>query len=159
RGELHVARRETTQAAVAFESAAKLATRADALEQGQLQETFGRYLRRARQRRAATERLSAAYDNYRRLGATPFLDRCEPELAACGLTTTRNDGRSPTALTPQEVAVSRLVAAGLTNHQVAQELFLSPKTVEYHLGHIFTKLGVTSRTQLAARHGEGGIKS
>ncbi|MDV9175114.1 helix-turn-helix transcriptional regulator, partial [Streptomyces sp. W16] len=54
-------------------------------------------------------------------------------------------------LTPQELAVARLVASGLTNRQVARELVISVKTVEYHLGRIFPKLGVDSRTRLAAR--------
>jgi DNA-binding NarL/FixJ family response regulator len=55
------------------------------------------------------------------------------------------------ALTPQEAAVARLVASGLTNREVATELVLSVKTVEYHLGKVFAKLGLTSRSQLAAR--------
>jgi DNA-binding NarL/FixJ family response regulator len=95
-------------------------------------------------------------DTFTTLGARPFAERCQRELAACGVS------RAPAAvtggqpLTPQELAVARLVAEGLTNRQVASELVVSVKTVEFHLGRVFAKLGLRTRAQLAAyvaRHG------
>ena len=63
----------------------------------------------------------------------------------------------PDELTAQELRVARAVARGATNREVAAELFLSPKTVEFHLGRVFRKLGVRSRTQLARLVAEGGL--
>ena len=86
----------------------------------------------------------------RRLQAVPFLDRCGDELTACGLHPARRIlGATP--LSPREQSVVRLVARGLTNRQIAAELVISVKTVEVHLGHIFAKLEVSTRTQLAAK--------
>nr|WP_062342364.1 LuxR family transcriptional regulator [Herbidospora sakaeratensis] len=114
---------------------------------------FGAFLRRCAARRQAADHLKAARDLLAPLGAAPALARCRRELAACGAADqARQTG--PRALTPQEHAVARLVAAGLTNRQVARELVLSVKTVEYHLGHVFTKLGIGSRAQLARRFRE-----
>jgi DNA-binding NarL/FixJ family response regulator len=83
------------------------------------------------------------------MGATPFLERCTAELNAFG---DHADGREPGAslLTPQEQAVARLVCKGKSNQQVADELVVSVKTVGYHLGNAFSKLGVHSRTELCA---------
>ena len=88
--------------------------------------------------------------DFQQLGARPFVQRIDQELAACGLTPAPRSSLTASTLTPQEVAVARLVASGRTNREVAGELALSVKTVEYHLGHVFTKLGVASRSQLAA---------
>jgi len=118
-------------------------------ERGLLEEAYGRRLRRRGKRREAVARLEAAGDAFARLGAAPFAERSAGELAACGAV--RRNVLGPPDLTAQELAVARLVTSGLTNRQVAQELVVSVKTVEYHLGHLFAKLGVTSRTQLARR--------
>ena len=83
-------------------------------------------------------------------GAVPYVDRAAAELAVCGLTPRRHDTGLP-LLTPREQAVARLVAEGLTNREIAERLFVSVKTVEYHLANAFTKLGVRSRAHLAAR--------
>ena len=93
---------------------------------------------------AAQGRLSA-------VGARPAAQRCEQELAACGLAPSARKSRDYTALTPQESAVARLVVSGMTNREVAEELMLSTKTVEFHLSNIYTKLGVRSRSELRAR--------
>jgi DNA-binding NarL/FixJ family response regulator len=85
------------------------------------------------------------------LGARPFLDVCDRELRACGLQPAPDRPDDLLGLTTQERAVVNFVAHGLTNREVAAELYVSPKTIEYHLGRVFAKLGVTSRTQLAAR--------
>jgi DNA-binding NarL/FixJ family response regulator len=80
---------------------------------------------------------------------------CDAELAAVGAGTQRRERTDAHDLTPQELAVARLVTTGLTNREVATELYLSVKTVEYHLGKVFTKLGISSRTQLAQRMNAG----
>jgi len=84
-----------------------------------------------------------------RMGAEAFAERAATELSATG---ERARPRSPATtfdLTPQEARVAGLAAEGETNNQIAAELFISPRTVEYHLGKVFRKLGVTSRAQLA----------
>ncbi|MCZ4516627.1 helix-turn-helix transcriptional regulator, partial [Streptomyces sp. ActVer] len=117
---------------------------------------YGGFLRRAGRRTRAGEQLRTARDLLVRLDAPPDLGRCERELAACGLGPAGSAAereprtRGAALLTPQELAVARLVASGLTNRQVARELVISVKTVEYHLGRIFPKLGVDSRTRLTA---------
>ncbi|WP_171074980.1 helix-turn-helix transcriptional regulator [Nonomuraea basaltis] len=107
---------------------------------------LGRLLRRTGRRRAAAERLSAARAIFERLGARPLADRCGQELEACGL-----EPHAPVrlGLTPQELSTATLVAHGLTNRQIATELLISVKTVEYHIGKIYTKLGIGSRVALA----------
>jgi DNA-binding NarL/FixJ family response regulator len=123
---------------------------AAALDQALTHAAYGRFLRRAGERRAAGDQLHTAHEAFRTLGAQPFLDRCNTELAACGLASDRTRPRNDPGLTPQEQAVARLVCAGRSNREVAAELVISVKTVGYHLGNAYTKLGVNSRTQLAA---------
>jgi DNA-binding NarL/FixJ family response regulator len=86
-----------------------------------------------------------------RLGAEAHLDRLQTELAACGLEGSRTSRPERLSLTPQELAVARLVCRGMSNREVAAELVLSVKTIGYHLGNVYSKLGVNSRTQLAAK--------
>ena len=112
---------------------------------------YGQVLRRAGQRRAAAERLSAARERLVGLRARPWVERCEQELAACGLAPAKRSEFDPSRLTAQELAVARLVAVGMSNRQVASELFISIKTVQFHLTHIYAKLGVSSRAELAAQ--------
>ena len=112
---------------------------------------FGQMLRRTGRRRAAAERLAGARERLAGLRAQPHLQRCEQELAACALAPGKRAEFDPTRLTAQESAVARLVAAGMSNRQVASELFISIKTVQFHLTHIYAKLGVGSRAELAAR--------
>jgi DNA-binding CsgD family transcriptional regulator len=109
---------------------------------------YGEWLRRARRRTEARPQLAAALETFQRLGASPWADRAGTELRATGQTLRRQDtDRVP--LTPQEMQVVRLVAEGGSNQEVAAKLFLSPRTVAYHLYKAFPKLGVTSRTELA----------
>jgi DNA-binding CsgD family transcriptional regulator len=105
----------------------------------------GRRTQAAAQLRAASQRLSD-------LGARPFVERCERELAACGLTPIGRRDVDRERLTPRESSVARLVASGRTNREVAAELMVSVKTVEYHLGNIFGKLGIRSRRRLVAAY-------
>jgi ATP/maltotriose-dependent transcriptional regulator MalT len=154
RGELAAARHDTSTARAAFDDALRLGDgAADALEAAMVQTAYGRFLRRRGERRSAVERLSVAQTLFAALGAEPFLRRCDAELAACGLVPGSGVSLDHPQLTPQESAVARLVCAGRTNRQVADELVLSVKTVGYHLGHVYTKLGVSSRMELAARMG------
>ena len=95
------------------------------------------------------ELLTAALATFERLGARPYAERCRTELAGSGLQPAPRGGRG-SVLTSQELVVARLAAAGRTNREVAAELVVSVKTVEYHLRNVFQKLGVTRRRQLAA---------
>ena len=95
----------------------------------------------------AADLLDQAITRPEALGAAPFLERARRERAGCGLSPHR--GGFAHQLTPAEVAVAALVAAGRTNREVASELVLSIKTIESHLGRIYTKLGVRSRVELA----------
>ena len=116
-----------------------------------LELAHGQVLRRAGQRRAAANQLQAARDRLAGLRARPYLERCERELAACGLTPAKRSDFDPSRLTAQESAVARLVALGMGNRQVASELFVSIKTVQFHLTHIYAKLGISTRAELAAQ--------
>jgi DNA-binding NarL/FixJ family response regulator len=102
--------------------------------------------------------LTRARDTFGDLGARPARERCERELATCGLTPAKRSGSPRPDLTPQGQAVARLVATGRTNREVAAELLLSVKTVEVHLTRIYAKLGVSSRSQLAANPYDAGAK-
>ncbi|CAN5524948.1 LuxR family transcriptional regulator [soil metagenome] len=110
---------------------------------------YGQTLRRAGKRREADTVIGVARELYLSLGATTYVTRCDRELKAGGLHQVRG-GRDEVSLTPQEEAVSSLVARGLSNREVAAELYVSPKTVQYHLTRIYAKLGVRSRSELAA---------
>jgi DNA-binding NarL/FixJ family response regulator len=94
------------------------------------------------------ELLRVAHERFTRLGALPHLKPCERALLACGSGPARRAVLRGAALTPQELAVATLVCSGRTNREVAAELVLSVKTIEFHLGNAYAKLGVTSRTQL-----------
>jgi DNA-binding CsgD family transcriptional regulator len=110
---------------------------------------YGEHLRRERRRTDARAQLRAAIEGFERLRATPWAERAAAELRATGETARRRDASTVDHLTPQELQISRLVAEGLTNKEIAAQLFLSPRTIDSHLRNVFSKLGVTSRTQLA----------
>ena len=118
---------------------------------------YGSRLHRARRRVEARERLRQAKAIFDELGATPWAARAEAELRAAGAIR-RRPSAGPDELTPQELRVALAVARGATNREVAVELFLSPKTVEFHLGQIYRKLGVRSRTQLAGLVAAGTLE-
>jgi DNA-binding CsgD family transcriptional regulator len=111
---------------------------------------YGEYLRRARRRVDAREHLRAALALFEDLGATSRAERAAGELRASGETARRRDVSTATALTPQERQVAALVRQGMSNRDVAARLFLSPRTVDFHLRGCFAKLGITSRVELAA---------
>ena len=109
---------------------------------------YGEWLRRERARREARGHLRRAADLFRQVGAPPWEERAEAELRATGETTRRRDPSTLDQLTPQELQVAGLVAAGMTNRQIASQLYLSPRTIDYHLRKVFSKLGLVSRTEL-----------
>jgi DNA-binding CsgD family transcriptional regulator len=123
-------------------------------ERARVQLAAGGFLRRAGQRRRAVDLLDAARRGFAALGAEPYVERCAKELAASGLHPTARHDRDRAGLTSQELVVARLAAAGRTNREVAGELVVSVKTVEYHLRNAFQKLGITRRRQLPARLAE-----
>ena len=108
----------------------------------------GRLLRRTGNRKEAVERLRRANDLYTALRAAPFIARTEEELAACHLPAARAKKQSVFALTSRETEVAHLVGKGLSNPEVAAELFISRKAVEYHLGNIYAKCGLQGRQEL-----------
>jgi DNA-binding NarL/FixJ family response regulator len=95
--------------------------------------------------------VQAAHHAFSALGAYPFIRASEAELASAGLRPRSGGDADLPGLTSQELRVARLVASGLSNREAAAQLYLSPKTVEYHLAHAFAKLGVRSRHQLTTR--------
>ncbi|MBQ0866948.1 AAA family ATPase [Streptomyces sp. RK75] len=113
---------------------------------------YGEWLRRMRRKSDARGRLREAHETFRRLGATPWAQRARAELDATGEVAPQPaaaDG-ALAVLTPQEGKIIRLAARGLSNRDIAAQLFLSPRTVGYHLYKAFPKLGVTARAELAA---------
>ena len=102
--------------------------------------------RRLKQKRAAADALQQALELFERLGSPPWIDRTRSELGRVGLRPA-----SPRELTETERRVAELAAAGRTNREVAQELFMSPKTVEASLARVYGKLSISSRAELGAR--------
>ncbi|MCM0674814.1 AAA family ATPase [Micromonospora phytophila] len=121
-------------------------------EQARTQLAYGEWLRRARRRAAARAQLRGALEIFDRLGAQLWAERARAELRATGdvPAAPRTAGDPLSVLTPQERHVVRLAAGGASNRDIAAQLFLSPRTVGYHLYKAFPKLGITSRAQLAA---------
>src|SRR5215472_3196604 len=119
-------------------------------EQARTRLLYGEWLRRNRRRADAREHLLAAAAAFARMGARPWQDRAEAELRAAGAAPLAVAADDPLArLTPQELQVVRLAAAGASNKQIGAQLFLSPRTVGFHLYRAFPKLGVTGREELA----------
>ncbi len=117
-------------------------------EHARSQLCFGEFLRRRRRLTQAREVLTEALGAFTRLGARSWVQRTEAELRATGMASRPRRERSATQLTPQELQVALVVADGATNVEAAAQLFLSAKTIEYHLSNIYRKLGIRSRAQL-----------
>ena len=110
----------------------------------------GRRLRAIGNRPAAVARLESAHRVFSELGADPYVQSCATELAALEVPAAADSPATLLGLSRAELAVARLVATGLTNREVASQLYLSVKTVEYHLRNSYMKLEITSRRDLAA---------
>ena len=134
----------------AFEAA--LALHADVpapFERGRTLLAYGERLRRSRRRTDARPQLREALAVFEKLGAEPWSARARWELTATGEAVGDRTASATDQLTPQELQVALVVAEGATNREAGAKLFLSPKTIEAHLGRIYRKLGVRSRTELA----------
>jgi DNA-binding CsgD family transcriptional regulator len=108
----------------------------------------GEWLRRENRRRDARAQLRVAYDQLHTMGAEGFAERARRELVATGETARARTVTTQAHLTPQEATIARLAAGGQTNAEIGSELFISPRTVEYHLSKVFTKLGLRTRREL-----------
>jgi DNA-binding CsgD family transcriptional regulator len=118
-------------------------------ERARTELAYGEFLRRGRRRVDARTHLQAALDRFEQLNARPWAERARFELRAAGRTARKREPSTALQLTPQEVQVARFVARGLHTREVAAQLFLSTRTVDFHLRNVFTKLGISSRTELA----------
>lgn len=121
----------------------------DDFERARTQLHLGARLRRARRRADARTPLRAALSTFEALGAAPWADLAAGELRATGETAHRRGASVLRDLTPQELQIARMLSEGRTTRETAAALFLSPKTVEYHLRHVYIKIGVSSRAELA----------
>jgi len=121
----------------------------DAFETARTRLAYGERLRRMRRRVRAREELRGAMEVFDRLGASPWSGRAARELAATGETARRRDPSTWNQLTPQELQIAVLLGSGRTTREAAAAMFLSPKTIEYHLRSVYRKLGVRSRDELA----------
>jgi DNA-binding CsgD family transcriptional regulator len=121
---------------------------------------YGEWLRRGRRRVDARPHLRQALQTFDDLGARRWAERAAQELRASGERARRRDvAHDSPRLTPTELQVARLVGQGLPTRDVAAQLFVSPRTVDFHLRNVFTKLGVTSRAELAHVHLGAGATS
>jgi DNA-binding CsgD family transcriptional regulator len=132
----------------AFDAAVKLGGALAPFERGRTELLYGEWLRRERRPQDARKHLRVALQLFHYLRATPWVERAEVELRATGESTRKRDPSTLDDLTPQELQVAQLVAEGLTNREIAAQLFISPRTVDYHLRTVFAKLGIASRTEL-----------
>jgi DNA-binding CsgD family transcriptional regulator len=130
-------------------SLAQFALEAPVFERARTQLAYGERLRRERRKVEARTQLRTALDTFEGMGARLWAERARGELGASGETARKRDVSTLDDLTPQELRIAQLVAAGATNRDAAAQLFVSPKTVEYHLRKVFMKLGVGSRVELA----------
>ncbi|MEU1600785.1 AAA family ATPase [Streptomyces sp. NPDC005708] len=109
---------------------------------------YGEWLRRNNRRTDARDCLRNAYEMFSRVGADAFAERARRELQGTGETVRKRTAATQEALTAQEAHIARLAREGRTNTEIGAQLFLSPRTVEWHLRHVFMKLGIASRKEL-----------
>jgi DNA-binding CsgD family transcriptional regulator len=151
RGNLALAKRDAVAAEAEFARAHALSSSVlMPFQHALLNLHDGRRLRAFESESLAVGRLEAAHKVFSELGADPYVQLCATELRAMQIQTTPVGAATRLGITRAEFAVARLVATGLTNKEVATELFVSIKTVEYHLRNIYMKLNITSRRALAA---------
>jgi DNA-binding NarL/FixJ family response regulator len=118
------------------------------MELGRAHLLYGEWLRRHQHRADAREHLRTAHDMFGRFGAMAFAERARRELQATGEKVRKRSLDTRDVLTAQEAQVTRLAAEGHTNPEIGAQLFISARTVEYHLSKVYTKLGVGSRREL-----------
>jgi DNA-binding CsgD family transcriptional regulator len=132
-----------------FQEALRLDTEQPAsFERARTELAYGELLRRSRRRAEAREHLRSALETFERMGAALWANHARAELRATGETARKRDPSTLDQLTPQELQIARLVGTGATNRDIAAQLFLSPRTVDYHLRKVFVKLGISSRAEL-----------
>jgi DNA-binding CsgD family transcriptional regulator len=136
------------------EAIERLARSRIVVHRARAQLVYGEWLRRENRRLDAREQLRAAHETFDRIGAEAFAERARRELLATGETVRRRTAETLYELTAQEAQVARLAVDGRTNPEIGAQLFISPRTVEYHLRKVFTKLDIRSRKELrgALRH-------
>jgi DNA-binding CsgD family transcriptional regulator/tetratricopeptide (TPR) repeat protein len=134
-----------------FQEALRVHESAGVFERARTELCFGERLRRRGRRRDSRMHLGAALEAFEGSGATPWAERARTELRASGLTLRRRQPAVREQLTPQELQVARLVAEGKTNRDAAATLFVTPKTVEFHLTRVYRKLEIHSRSELVRR--------
>jgi DNA-binding NarL/FixJ family response regulator len=110
---------------------------------------FGEWLRREHRRVDARAQLRAAHDQFTSIGMEAFADRARNELQATGEKVRKRTVETRDELTAQEFQVARLARDGLSNPEIGARLFLSPRTIEWHLRNVFAKLGIHSRRELS----------
>jgi DNA-binding CsgD family transcriptional regulator len=132
------------------ESIERLARSRAVVELARSRLLYGEWLRRANRRLEARELLRPAHESFSQIGAAAFAERARRELLATGETARRLTAETRDALTPQEIQVARLARDGHSNPEIGAQLFISPRTVEYHLHKVFRKLDVGSRKELRA---------
>ena len=141
---------EGDEAEPLFQEALELhASETPPYEQARTQLAYGERLRRDRRKIEARAQLRCALETFEGVGAALWAQRARGELNATGESARKRDASTIDDLTPQELRVAQLVASGASNRDAAAQLFVSPKTVEYHLRKVFLKLGLSSRIELA----------
>jgi DNA-binding CsgD family transcriptional regulator len=130
------------------EALARLTRSPFPLHVARAQLVYGEWLRRQSRRIDAREQLRAAHAAFSHTGAEGFAERARRELAATGETVRKRNVEARDELTAQEAQIARLASDGLTNPEIGAQLFLSPRTVEWHLHKVFAKLRISSRKQL-----------
>jgi DNA-binding CsgD family transcriptional regulator len=154
-GTLAGARGDDVAAGAHFAAAWEAADRLDLpLDVGLLALADGRRLRRAGEIETAVPLIRRAAQAFAPLRARPYAEACDRELELCGIAREGRLSRPDYGLTPTELVVARLVATGRSNRETAEELYVTVKTVEFHLRGVFSKLGITSRQHIAAVLGD-----
>jgi DNA-binding CsgD family transcriptional regulator len=132
-----------------FMRAIELAEALSPFERARTELLYGEWLRRERRRVDARPHLRAALELFRQLALPPWDERARSELRASGEAARRRDPSTRDQLTPHELQIAHLVAEGMTNREIGAQLFLSPRTIDYHLRKVFAKLQIASRADLA----------